>query len=309
MSGVELYANELINYAQEHPCLTVIFVILVLKKLFNLFKRGKSLKDEVVFITGAANGIGRSTAIRMAKLGAKVAIADIDIKKAEQTAKEILDLKQRAIAVHCDVTSIESVNKATEFVRSHLGNPTILINNAGIVSGKSITELSYEAIERTFKVNAISHFYTIKAMLPDMLKANKGHIVTIASVAGLGGVSKMTDYCASKYAAVGIDDSLRNELRQQKSAVKTTCVCPYYINTGMFDGVSTKFTFLLPMLKEEYVSEQIVEAIRYNVPIIMMPRIMYLAIFLKGLLPTCAIDIIGEILGLQESMETFKGRA
>ena len=133
-----------------------------------------------------------------------------------------------------------------------------MINNAGIVTGKSFLESSDEAIEKTMGVNTMSHFWVgiipkdfhfiliylidwfiklTKKFLPSMLENNHGHIVTIASVAGLYGTPKLCDYSASKSAVIGFDYSLRIELlRLNKTGVKTTCVCPYYINTGMFKG-------------------------------------------------------------------------
>lgn len=103
-----------------------------------------------------------------------------------------------------------------------------------------------------------------------MLENNYGHIVTIASIAGWSGVRGLADYCASKFGAVGFDESLRFELRALKKNVKTTCICPYFINTGMFDGAKSKFPLLLPILSESiniiyqlgYASKRIVNAIR-----------------------------------------------
>mgnify|MGYP003694031817 CR=1 FL=1 len=95
-----------------------------------------------------------------------------------------------------------------------------------------------------------------------MLARNSGHVVTIASAAGIVGISKMTDYCASKHAAVGFDESLRLELRRQAASVVTTVVCPFYISTGMFAGVRTRFPAILPILDPERVTDQIVDAIR-----------------------------------------------
>jgi all-trans-retinol dehydrogenase (NAD+) len=123
----------------------------------------------------------------------------------------------------------------------------ILINNAGIVSGKKILDITERDLKKTFDVNAISHVFTVKEFLPEMLKQDKGHIVSIVSVAGIIGVPGLSDYCGSKFAAFGIDESLRLELKNLKSNVTTTCVCPYFINTGMFEGVKTDFP-LLPML-------------------------------------------------------------
>lgn len=299
----------LISCASTHYIMTAILGFFLLKTLLGFFKQGKSLKDEVVFISGAASGIGRQMALEFVRQGAKVVVADIEEKKARVVAYECNNIsKDKAFGVLCDVTSVESVKNAAEAARNKFGNITILINNAGIVSGKLITELSYEAIERTFKVNAISHFYTIKEFLPSMLQSNKGHIVTIASVAGLGGVSKMTDYCSSKYAAVGIDDALRNELKSLNSSVKTTCVCPYYINTGMFKGVTTKFNFITPMLNEDWVARRIIKAVKLDEEMLLMPNIMKSATLIKALFPISVSDYLSHSLGFQHSMNTFQGR-
>ena len=93
-------------------------------------------------------------------------------------------------------------------------------------------------IERTIAVNTTSHLYLIKEFLPDMIKNKRGHIVSIASLAGLAGVPALSDYCASKFGAVGIDESIRLELKKQKlyKHIRTTVICPFFINTGMFDG-------------------------------------------------------------------------
>jgi len=116
-------------------------------------------------------------------------------------------------------------------------------------------------IEKTIAVNTISHHYTVREFLPGMLEKNKGHIVTIASIAGHFGVNGLADYCASKFGAVGFDESLRMELKSLKSNIKTTCICPFYINTGMFDGVKTRFSWILPILNEKWASWRIVTGI------------------------------------------------
>jgi short-subunit dehydrogenase len=114
-----------------------------------------------------------------------------------------------------------------------------LINNAGIVSGKSTQELSEAMIDRTMKVNTISHLHTIREFLPGMISGKRGHIVTIASMAGLVATPGLSDYSASKYGAVAIDEAVRLELAQKGHSdyIKTTCICPYFIDTGMFEGV------------------------------------------------------------------------
>jgi all-trans-retinol dehydrogenase (NAD+) len=208
------------------------------------------------------------------------------------------------MAVYCDVVSVESVRKAAEVVRKLFGDPDILVNNAGIVSGKGIMELSVENVEKTFRVNVISHFYTIKEFLPAMIARNQGHIVTIASLAGLAGTSKQTDYSASKHAAIGLDESLRNELRSMKSNVKTTCINPYYIDTGMFKGIRS----LIPLLKETYVSQRIVDAIKKEEKVVVLPKILNIVYLIRGLFSVENFDRIMHLTGVNRSMETFTGR-
>lgn len=106
-----------------------------------------------------------------------------------------------------------------------------------------------------------------------MLQSNNGHIVTIASLAGIFGSPGLTDYNASKFGAVGFDEALRLELKKLNSKVKTTCICPFFINTGMFDGVRIKHGWLTPILQERYAAWRIVTAIRQEEPIVLMSYI------------------------------------
>ncbi|KJH53317.1 hypothetical protein DICVIV_00440 [Dictyocaulus viviparus] len=138
-------------------------------------------------------------------------------------------------------------------------------------------------MELTMAVNTHALFYTAKAFVPAMMESNHGHIVTIASMAGKVGVSGLVDYCASKHAAIGFHESLTAELDARgKTGVKTTVVCPYFINTGMFDGVETKSPTLLPILEPGYVVDCIMEAVLTNKELISMPRFNYFVMFAMG---------------------------
>lgn len=162
----------------------------------------------------------------------------------------------------CDVSRRESVHEAAALARTANGVVTLLINNAGIVSGKSTLELSDQMIDKTMQVNTISHLTTIREFLPDMIASKKGHIVSIASMAGLAAPPGLSDYSASKFGAIAIDEALRLELQHKKldKFIKTTCICPYFINTGMFDGV--KNVFPLYLLSPEEVVDRIIAAIQ-----------------------------------------------
>ena len=203
----------------------------------------KDLSNKNVLITGAGNGIGKLLSIAMAKEGSNIVLWDLNPKSIGMVAKEIGEMGKKAWVYPCDVSKKEEVYKQAEKVQKEVGKIDVLINNAGIVSGKPFLECSDEELERSIDVNLLAHFWTTKAFLPDMIKTNSGHLVSIASAAGLIGIASLADYSASKFAVVGFDESIRMELRKSKiNGVKTTCVCPYYINTGMFDGVKTKST-------------------------------------------------------------------
>lgn len=108
-------------------------------------------------------------------------------------------------------------------------------------------------IQKTIDVNCTSHHWTVREFLPDMMKKSSGHIVNIASMAGHTGVNKLIDYCASKHGAVGFNLSLRMELKKLNyKNIKTTIINPYYINTGMFDGIKTKWPLILNIIEENY---------------------------------------------------------
>ncbi|GMR55997.1 hypothetical protein PMAYCL1PPCAC_26192, partial [Pristionchus mayeri] len=117
------------------------------------------------------------------------------------------------------------------------------------------------------------------------------------------------DYCASKYGAVGIHESLSAEFRKLKATgVKTTLICPYYINTGMFDGVETKSPILMPLQEPEYVVRCILEAVLTNKEEMQIPRFMYFCTAFAAILPTEASRILADYFGVSDTMDTFVGR-
>lgn len=265
------------------------------------------LQDAVVIVTGAGSGIGRLLCLAAAAKGARVALWDLNLEAAERVAHSIRRIGGSALALQVDVTDAQRVNAANRIVEHELGPVDILVNNAGIVTGSRISELTPEHVRRTFAVNVESHFHTTKAVLPGMRERDHGLIVTIASAAGLVGVARQSDYAASKFAAVGFSESLRNELRSEGSRVSTLTVCPYYIDTGMFEGVTTKVPLLLPIMKPRFVAAQIIRAIEQGRSRLTLPWFAR-SIFAIHLLPTALADRILDLFGLNEGMDHFTGR-
>jgi all-trans-retinol dehydrogenase (NAD+) len=266
------------------------------------------IRGKKVLITGSGSGLGRDMAITMAGLGATVVICDINESAVVKVVDDIQAKTGRAVfGYHCDISDRHAVYAMADKVKAEVGVIDILINNAGIVSGGDFLEIPDEKIELTFGVNTLALFWTAKAFLPAMIERNDGHVVTIASAAGLVGTRKLTDYCASKFAAVGFDESLRMELKNSSPGVKTTVVCPFYIDTGMFDGVKSRFSWLLPILKPSYVVAKIIKAIESNQAQLFMPRLVNAVPFTR-MLPVGVFDFLGDLLGLNASMNEFKGR-
>lgn len=271
--------------------------------------RRKDVKGQKVLITGSGSGLGRLMAIKFGKLGCEVILMDVNQKGNEATAR---DLGQEGVTCHaytCDLSRRDDVKKVMEQIKRDVGDIDILVNNAGIVSGYKILDCPDELMEKTMAVNVNAHFWTTKSVLPAMLERNRGHIVTIASAAGFCGVTGLVDYCASKFAAVGFDETLRMEIESQgKTGVYTTAICPFYINTGMFDGVTTRFPKLLPILDPDYVVERIMDGVLSNQTTVIIPRILYLVFALKNILPVKAGLVALNFMGANSSMDDFKGR-
>ena len=266
-----------------------------------------------VVITGAGSGIGRLMALRIVEEGGRVAIWDINGEAARTTA-DMANAQvgadpsdPKAIAFTVDVTDNAAVQQAAADTIDALGRVNVLINNAGVVSGAPFEDLTEQQIRRTFAVNVLSLFWTTKAFMPALRKQQRAAIVTVASAAGIVAVARQTDYAASKFAAVGFTSSLRSELKKAGSHIRTLTVCPYYIDTGMFEGVTTKFPLLLPILKEQAVADKIVEAVAKGRERLIMPPFAAVAGFVAALPPKIADPIYG-IFGLNEGMDHFTGR-
>ncbi|XP_001513928.2 epidermal retinol dehydrogenase 2 [Ornithorhynchus anatinus] len=273
-------------------------------------KRKKNVAGEVVLITGAGSGIGRLLALKFARLGTVLVLWDVNQEGNKETAK--LAQEAGAARVHaytCDCSRKEEVYSVANQVKKEVGDVTILINNAGIVTGKRFLDTPDEMVEKSFQVNSIAHCWTYKAFLPAMVASNHGHLVSISSSAGLIGLNGLADYCASKFAAFGFAEAVSLEMFVQGvTGVKSTLVCPYFTNTGMFEGCSTKSPHLLPILEPEYVASKIMDAILQEQVYLFIPRSLYFLMAFKSILPSKLGLALGEFLGVFNSMDHFRGR-
>jgi all-trans-retinol dehydrogenase (NAD+) len=263
--------------------------------------------DKVTLITGGASGIGRLMAQQIAARGSHVVLWDIDDEGLAHSAEETTSAGKKITAYHCDISDRQVVYRTAERVKREVGKVDILINNAGVVSGRPFPECTDEQLRRTMEINTLAHFWTVKAFLPDMISSNSGHIVTISSAGGVVGSANLVDYSASKFAVFGFDEALRAEFKKQNLNIHTTIVCPYFIKTEMFVGVRTRFSFLLPIHEPEHVADRIVNSIARRKRRVIMPPLVY-STWLLRLLPVGVFDWVATTLGVNSAMDNFRGK-
>ena len=264
-------------------------------------------KDRNVLITGGASGIGKIMGRMALERGASTLIIwDINPQNISLTINELSQYgKVRGYIV--DVSRNDLIIETYNKVKAECGNVDILINCAGIVtSNKTFDQHTTDEIHRTMNINTIAPMLVTRAILPDMLRRQTGHVCTIASAGGMLGNPRMSVYGASKWGAIGWSDSMRIELQANKSKVHVTTVAPYYINTGMFDGVKSR---IIPILKPEYVSKKVIRAIEKNRTFCGIPFGFHFIRFWQAMLPTKAFDwLFGEVFGIYHTMDNFTGR-
>lgn len=268
----------------------------------------KDVSQETVLITGGGSGIGRLLALMFSGFGCHVIILDVNKEGLDETTRLIIKSGGSCRAYQCDISKRDYVYSIAEKIKQENGFVSIVINNAGITGGsKRILELNDERIIKTMEVNALAHFWMIKAFLPEMKLRNHGHIVTISSFAGLTGSVALADYCASKFAAVGIAESLMLELRADGyTGINSTIVCPFFVDTGLFKGASVP---LIPTLEPKFVAEKIVEAVLLNQKHLLIPNlVLWLLLTFKTVFPVGMSFKLFDFLDGKSVMDKFTGR-
>ena len=265
------------------------------------------IKGKTVLITGGASGIGFLMAKEfIKKMAAKIVIFDIDLSSLQASKQKFQNENTEIITFEVDLTNTSAMQKAIKKLSEEKVTIDILINNAGVVTGKKFADHTNSDIDKNMQLNAMAPMKLSLALLPEMIKSKNGFVVNIASAAGMLSNPGMSVYCASKWALTGWSDSLRLEMEQQKTGVRVLTVMPYYIDTGMFDGVQSP---VIPILKPAKVVAKIIKAIENNRIILRMPKIIYILPFVKGILPKRIFDVVvGKYFGIYRSMDQFKGR-
>lgn len=212
---------------------------------------------EVVVLTGGSNGIGKQVADLLGYRGIKVAILDI------QPPQDVNALPSTVRFHQCDITSPSAIAEAATAIRTTMGEPTILINNAGICSSRTILGSTEGQTRLQFEVNTLAHYWLAKEFLPAMVKRNHGMVVTVASQAGYSVTPNMVDYSATKAAAIAFHEGLGAELvtRYNAPRVRTVLVTQSFVKTALIDKLTPEDTWFNPLLDPETVAENIVNQV------------------------------------------------
>lgn len=234
----------------------------------------RDLDGRIVLVTGAASGIGRQLAHAFAAEGSRVVVADINEESCRATAAEL----PGAIAYPLDVTDPGAARALVETVENEVGPLDVLVNCAGVVSMGEIVDVTMEEWRRIMGVNLWGPINLIHAFLPGMYERGRGHVVNISSGAGLFPLPGLGPYVTTKYALVGLSETLYMEARAH--GVGVTVICPWGVHTPIVRGVRTfglgendsdrVIRFIKPFLKSpEHIADRVVRAVKKGTPVYM----------------------------------------
>jgi NADP-dependent 3-hydroxy acid dehydrogenase YdfG len=252
-------------------------------------KAPRSLAGKVVAITGGARGIGRATAAALIAQGARVAIGDIEVQLAEETAQE---LAGGTIGLSLDVTDRESFETFLKSIEEQLGPLDVLINNAGIMPIGPFIEESDATARTMVDINLHGVIIGSKLALQRFLPRGQGHLVNIASAAGKAGFPSGATYCATKHAVVGLSESIRAEVHETEIGVSV--VMPVVVHTELGSGLPETRGF--KAVEVEDVAGAIVDAIQYDRYEVYVPKSTKTLFRMKAIVPARVMEAMARFL-------------
>ncbi|AIZ64279.1 3-ketoacyl-ACP reductase [Hymenobacter sp. DG25B] len=222
----------------------------------------ESLKGKVALVTGAGKGIGRAVALALAQEGVHVGLLARTESQLREVAKEIEALGVKTAVVTADVANREAVEAAVAQVKAQLGPIDILINNAGIGTFARLVDMPPAEWEHIVQVNLMGTYYATRAVLPDMIARETGDIINIASTAGQRGAATTSAYSASKFAILGLTESLMQEVRKQN--IRVSALTPSTVATEL--AISNKLTDGNPekVMQPEDLAEFMIAQLKLN---------------------------------------------
>ena len=220
------------------------------------------LKNKNALITGAGKGIGKAVAIALAKEGVNLILVSRTQNDIDQLASETAQLGVKTLALAADVSDINSINAAVEKALAEFKHIDILINSAGIASFGKFLELEPEAWERIIQVNLMGTYFTTRAIIPNMIERQTGDIINISSTAGLNGNALTSAYSASKFAVLGLTDSLMQEMR--KHNIRVTALTPSTVATDMAKDLNLTDGNPEKVMQSEDMADLIIAQLKLN---------------------------------------------
>ena len=215
------------------------------------------LDGQIAIVTGAGRGIGRATALELAKMGADIVVAELDRAGADRTASEVKGLGRRVLIVPTDVTSRADLQAMADRARGEFGRIDVLVNNAGIYRAALPLDVTEEHWDAVLDVNAKAVFFASQAVLPAMIAQKRGNIISLASLAGKVGSRNNLPYNASKAAVISITKSLA--LAHAADGIRVNCVCPGFVETDMWTMVAREQGALQGMAPEEFTRQRLAQ--------------------------------------------------
>jgi NAD(P)-dependent dehydrogenase (short-subunit alcohol dehydrogenase family) len=201
----------------------------------------RDLAGKVAVVTGAASGLGRALALRCAGERMRLALADVDEKELEATARAAGDLGADPLSVKCDVSRPEAVEALAERTYARFGSADLLFNNAGVATAGPAWTATLEDWRWVLGVNVMGVIHGVRSFVPRMLRqGSECHVVNTASASGLLSVPGQAVYCVSKHAVVTLSECLHHDLRAANAAVGVSVLCPAYFNTGIADSARNR---------------------------------------------------------------------
>ena len=244
----------------------------------------EAFAEQVAIITGASSGIGRATALALAREGARVVLAARRRPALDAVAREVEAMGGQALVVPTDVTDRQQVTHLITRTLDTWGQVDILIANAGVYIRKPVRELQVEDVEKSMAVNFYGALYPVLAVLPHMLQRARGHIVLVTSMDAKKGIPPDAPYVAAKFALAGFGDVLRQELHG--SGVGVTVVFPGRVDTPLIANL--KVPWISAKIPPETVARAILRGIRRRQPEVIVPWQARLLIYAHTLSPRFA---------------------
>jgi all-trans-retinol dehydrogenase (NAD+) len=266
----------------------------------------KDVSGKLVLVTGGAMGIGKITARKFLDEGARVVLVDLNEKELKKAALEFKRAGGDVYTYMADVTDSVGIGRLADKIKREVGIVDVLINNAGVVIGGEFLDLPDDKIRLHYEVNVLGMIWLTRAFLPGMIAKGEGHVVNMASASGFLGVPYLAAYASSKWAVIGLTESLALEMEALgHKGIKFTAICPSYVSTGMFEGV--KAPLMTPFLTPETMARKIYEAVVEEKQKVLEPLMVKFTPALKALTTPRIFNMLSNILGVTNGAVGWTG--